>query len=118
MYAIRSYYDYAWIVFGSEGRQEQSFLTDQDNALVYADGVDGAAAYFERFAERGVESLIAVGFPPCAGGFMATHWHRPLAEWTSMFRTWIESPEPEALMKAANFFDFRAVHGGLSYNFV
>src|SRR6266545_2018517 len=28
---------WAWIVFGSEGRREQTLLTDQDNALAYAD---------------------------------------------------------------------------------
>ena len=28
---------YCWIVFGSEGRKEQTFKTDQDNAIIYAD---------------------------------------------------------------------------------
>ena len=28
---------WCWIVFGSEGRREQTFKTDQDNAIVYAD---------------------------------------------------------------------------------
>ncbi len=28
---------YCWIVFGSEGRKEQTFKTDQDNALIYED---------------------------------------------------------------------------------
>lgn len=61
--------DFAWIVFGSEGRQEQSFLTDQDNALVYADGGGEAAAdYFARLAKRAVDDLVTVGFPLCAGG--------------------------------------------------
>ena len=32
---------YAWLALGSEGRMEQTLLTDQDNALVYAD--EGAA---------------------------------------------------------------------------
>ncbi|MEM9558603.1 MAG: putative nucleotidyltransferase substrate binding domain-containing protein [Acidobacteriota bacterium] len=117
--------DHAWIVFGSEGRQEQSFLTDQDNALVYGDreadrevdaesgaGVD-PAVYFERLAQRGVESLLTVGFPPCAGDFMATHWCLPLDAWCRLFRTWIDEPEPENLMRVANFFDWRVVHGGL-----
>jgi len=104
---------FAWIVFGSEGRQEQSFLTDQDNALIYAVETPAARDYFPRLAELGVEALIKVGFPPCAGGFMATNWCRPIVEWRSMFDDWIASPEPTALMKAANFFDFRTVFGGL-----
>src|SRR4030066_2118650 len=28
---------YCWIVLGSEGRKEQTFKTDQDNAIIYAD---------------------------------------------------------------------------------
>jgi len=28
---------YCWIALGSEGRKEQTFKTDQDNALIYAD---------------------------------------------------------------------------------
>jgi len=104
---------YAWIVFGSEGRQEQSLLTDQDNALIYAEDTGEAEAYFEKFAERVVGDLIEVGFPPCEGGFMATHWRRPLARWCEQFRGYIEQPEPEALLEAANFFDLRVIYGGL-----
>lgn len=115
--------EFAWIVFGSEGRQEQSFLTDQDNALIYAggegDGGDdapGAAAterYFTALARRAVDDLVEVGFPPCAGGFMATNWCDPLPAWVDRFQRWIQRPEPKALMKAANFFDFRTVSGSL-----
>jgi len=105
--------EYAWIVFGSEGRQEQSFLTDQDNALVYAEDSDEARTWFERLAGRGVESLLEVGFPRCQGGFMATHWCLPLDEWERRFASWIEVPEPQNLMRVANFFDWRAVHGAL-----
>lgn len=105
--------DYAWIVFGSEGRQEQSFLTDQDNALVFCDDSEPALAYFEQLARRGVDSLLTVGFPECQGGFMATNWCLPLAAWKRRFSSWIEEPEPENLMSVANFFDWRAVHGTL-----
>jgi CBS domain-containing protein len=41
--------DYCWIVYGSEGRKEQTFKTDQDNAIIYEDPKDGgvdAEAYF------------------------------------------------------------------------
>lgn len=104
---------YAWIVFGSEGRMEQTLLTDQDNALVYADDVAGARAYFAELARLAVERLIQAGFPPCLGGYMATNWCYPLEKWTALFRRWIETPDPEALMEAGIFFDFRKVHGGL-----
>jgi CBS domain-containing protein len=104
---------YRWIVFGSEGRQEQALITDQDNALIYAEETPAAAAYFGRLAERVVGGLIAASVPPCAGGFMATNWHQSLPAWVAQFRHWGAEPEPEALMKAANFFDFRPIHGAL-----
>src|SRR5918996_3773038 len=37
---------FAWIVFGSEGRMEQTLLTDQDNALIYGEKSEPAHHYF------------------------------------------------------------------------
>jgi CBS domain-containing protein len=105
---------FAWIVFGSEGRLEQALLTDQDNALIYAEESEAARVYFASLAERVVNGLIQVGFPPCAGGFMATRWCKPLEQWRSLFAAWVGTPEPQALLDAAIFFDFRPVAGGLS----
>jgi CBS domain-containing protein len=106
--------DFAWIVFGSEGRFEQALLTDQDNALIYGEKSEAARVYFAALAERVVNGLIQVGFPACAGGFMATRWCKPLEEWRGLFAGWVRTPEPQALLDAAIFFDFRAVAGGLS----
>jgi CBS domain-containing protein len=106
--------DFAWIVFGSEGRLEQALLTDQDNALIYREESEAARLYLAALAERVVDGLIQVGFPPCAGGFMATRWCKPLEQWRSLFASWVRTPEPQALLDAAIFFDFRAVAGGLS----
>ncbi|MEZ4727745.1 MAG: DUF294 nucleotidyltransferase-like domain-containing protein [Caldilineaceae bacterium] len=105
---------YAWIVFGSEGRSEQLLLTDQDNALVYAEESVAAQSYFAQLAQRVIDGLLQAGFPPCPGGYMATSWCRSLAAWETIFTSWISIPEPQALMEAAIFFDFRAVHGALS----
>ncbi len=106
--------DYAWIVFGSEGRKEQALITDQDNALIFADDAgEGGERYFASLAERVVSDLEAVGFPRCAGDFMATKWRRPLSEWLRLFESWTEEPRPQALLEVANFFDFRQVWGGL-----
>jgi CBS domain-containing protein len=105
---------FAWIVFGSEGRLEQTLLTDQDNALVYAGPSDSARSYFSALAQEVVNGLIQAGFPPCAGGFMATRWCKSLASWQDLFSQWIRLPKPEALLDAAIFFDFRSVAGDLS----
>jgi CBS domain-containing protein len=106
--------DYAWIVFGSEGRMEQALLTDQDNALVYRDDVPEAAEYFAQLAESVVAGLEKLGIPRCAGGFMATRWRKPIAAWKRQFSDWIATPDSQALIDAANVFDFRPVHGELS----
>jgi CBS domain-containing protein len=53
---------YAWIAFGSEGRMEQTLLTDQDNALVHG-GVAADEPYFAALAERANTDLEAAGFP-------------------------------------------------------
>ncbi|HET8539079.1 MAG TPA: DUF294 nucleotidyltransferase-like domain-containing protein [Anaeromyxobacter sp.] len=104
---------YAWLVFGSEGRMEQMVLTDQDNALVYGDDAPGAREYFAALAERAIADLVAAGFPHCPGGYMATRWNGPLAEWEARFRAWLDKPTPQALLEASIFFDFRPVHGHL-----
>ena len=105
---------YAWIVFGSEGRSEQMLLTDQDNALIYAEDVPGAAGYFSALAAKVVDGLLHAGFPPCPGGYMATNWCMPLVDWEALFTKWIRTPEPQALMEAGIFFDFRRVYGTLA----
>ncbi|GEJ59071.1 DUF294 nucleotidyltransferase-like domain-containing protein [Anaeromyxobacter diazotrophicus] len=103
---------YAWIAFGSEGRMEQTLLTDQDNALVHG-GDASCEPYFAALAERANTDLEAAGFPRCPGGYMAREHHAPLPEWEARFRGWIDDPKPQALLQAAIFFDFRKVHGAL-----
>jgi CBS domain-containing protein len=107
---------YCWIVFGSEGRKEQTFKTDQDNAIIYEDTADrssGAAEYFAEFASRMKDALARCGFPPCSADYMASNpeWRQPLSVWKKYFSDWINIPTPEAVLRSLIFFDFRFVHG-------
>jgi len=104
---------WAWLSFGSEGRMEQTLITDQDNALVFADEGLAGRDWYRRLAERVVGDLRAAGFPECPGGYMATRWSGPLREWRERFRTWLVEPRPQALLEAAIFFDFRRAAGAL-----
>jgi CBS domain-containing protein len=45
---------------------------------------------------------------------MAINWRRPLSDWEALFRDWTQTPEPQALLEASIFFDFRAVSGSLN----
>lgn len=105
---------YAWLALGSEGRQEQVLLSDQDNALAYAEDRPEAAAYFPELARVVVDGLERAGFARCPGGYMAVTWVHPLDRWAEIVRTWIRNPEPDALVEAAVFLDFRAAHGDLA----
>ncbi len=109
---------FAWIVFGSEGRKEQTFKTDQDNALVYADPPDDMQAtaardYFRDYAAFVNDGLIRLGFPPCPAGYMARNpeWCQPLSVWKKYFIDWIATPTANALVKSLILFDFRFLHG-------
>ncbi len=104
---------WAWLALGSEGRREQTLLTDQDNALVWADGAEEDRTWFEAFADRVAADLLAAGFPECPGGYVARRWMGPLGEWTRRFASWTDAPSPEALLHAAIFFDLRRVAGAL-----
>jgi CBS domain-containing protein len=39
------------------------------------------------------------------------NWCQPLSTWKSYFRRWIHTAEPEALLQASIFFDFRSGYG-------
>jgi CBS domain-containing protein len=109
--------DWAWLAFGSEGRDEQTFSTDQDNGIIFAvpAGGDGEALRqrFLAFAREVNEGLARCGFPLCKGNIMASNpsWCLSREEWRECFSKWIRAPEPEALLNATIFFDFRSLFG-------
>ncbi len=108
---------FAFIALGSEGREEPTLATDQDNAIVYENppetGREVTEAYFRRLGERVCVDLDRVGYAFCEGGNMAQNprWNRPLLEWKDLYRGWIETPEPRDLLAFSIFFDFRLVYG-------
>jgi CBS domain-containing protein len=104
---------YAWLVMGSEGRMEQTLLTDQDNAMVFADEGEPHRAWFQALAERVNADLEAAGFPACHGGYMAKKWLGSVSDWVQRFAGWFEARKPQELLEASTFFDYRKVGGGL-----
>lgn len=76
--------EFTWFNMGSDGRREQTFFTDQDNALVYkVDGSPEIDAYFENFANEVVTALDRVGFTLCSGNIMPSNpdWRGSLGGW-------------------------------------
>jgi CBS domain-containing protein len=108
---------WCWLAFGSEGRFEQTFSSDQDNGLLFEthDGGPPAAAR-ERllpFAREVNAALDASGYPLCKGNVMASNPELCLSldEWKAKMARWIDVTLPKALLDAAICFDFRALHG-------
>jgi CBS domain-containing protein len=107
---------YALLVLGSGARRESTLRTDQDHALVVADGAPpGADGWFAALAEHLAATLEQCGLVRCPGDIMATNPARrvPLGAWQEQFIRWIEEPKEDAVLAAATYFDFRQLHGDL-----
>lgn len=106
---------YAFVVAGSMARREQTAHSDQDNCMILSDEyhAEEHGEYFLNVAKFVSDGLDACGYIYCPGDVMATSdkWRQPLAVWREYFTTWIESPQPKALMYSSIFFDLRCLHG-------
>ena len=103
-----------WLACGSQGRQEQTGISDQDNCLILDDSVtDDDMAYFHAFAKYVSTGLDAAGYFFCPGDMMATNprWCQPRRVWRRYFQGWIDTPSPEAQMLASVMFDLRPIGG-------
>ena len=111
---------YCWILMGSEGRSEQTLVTDQDNGLIFAPPAGADAAETRRqllpVAHRVNQALDRAGYKLCPGEIMAGNpsWCLSHDEWRGKFGRWIDSGSPEALLHGAIFFDLRPLHGDVS----
>ena len=109
--------EWAWLSFGSEGREEQTFCTDQDNGIIYIcpDTMDREQLQLRllEFARDVNDDLADCGFTRCKGNIMASNpeWCLTLEEWQERFFDWVRKPHPVALLNATIFFDFRPLYG-------
>lgn len=109
--------DFCWIALGSEGRYEQTLNTDQDNGIIFRAPAGSSADQVRRtllpIARRINEALDACGFPLCPGNIMASNPDLCLSldEWKEKFSGWIDHCDPQALLNATIFFDFRPLFG-------
>ncbi|GGA79538.1 cyclic nucleotide-binding protein [Neiella marina] len=103
---------YAWLCFGSQARQDMSASSDQDNGLLLAEPPSPEQqSYFQQLASRVCESLDRCGFVTCPGNIMASNadYRMSRIDWLAQFKQWLQSSDPQALLNASIFFDFRAI---------
>ena len=111
---------FAFMIMGSEGREEQTLVSDQDNGIVYEDIENDkekayAEEYFGKLAELVCSRLDAAGYKFCTGECMAKNpkWCQSLTNWKKYFHNWIYNGTPEDLLHSSIFFDFKGVWGDL-----
>ncbi|MCL3882956.1 DUF294 nucleotidyltransferase-like domain-containing protein [Marivita sp. GX14005] len=105
---------YLWLACGSQGRQEQTGISDQDNCLFIDDTMtDADAPYFAALAQFVCDGLNTCGYVYCPGDMMASNprWRQPVRVWREYFNGWIKTPNPEAQMLASVMFDLRPIGG-------
>lgn len=105
---------YLWLACGSQGRQEQSGVSDQDNCLFLDDSVtEEDMPYFTKLARMVSDGLNACGYVYCPGDMMATNprWRQPVRVWREYFHSWAVTHEPQSQMLASVMFDLRPIKG-------
>ena len=108
---------FTFITMGSEGREEQTLATDQDNAIIYEDVPSGkeeeVKKYFNRLGEIICDNLASTGYRYCKGNVMAKNnkWCQPYSTWKRYFTDWVTTSNPQDLLDIKIFFDLRYVYG-------
>lgn len=108
---------FAWMNMGSQGRKEQLLMTDQDNAIVFADvpqeQYDAVKQYFLELAEKVTKTLNKVGYIYCPAEMMASNplWCKSLTDWQNLFKGWINTPGEKGILLCTIFFDYDFVFG-------
>jgi len=113
--------EFAFLALGSEGRREQTLVTDQDNAIVFEDVPNEKLAevnrYFLYFGKKINLWLDKIGYQYCQGEIMAGNpqWCQPISRWEKYFSDWINQKSQDGVLGVAVFFDFRIVYGSEKY---
>ena len=105
---------YLWLACGSQGRQEQSGVSDQDNCIFMDDSfVEQHRPWFDALARFVCDGLDACGYVYCPGDMMATNprWCQPVRIWKRYFHDWVAKPDPMAQMLSSVMFDLRPIAG-------
>ncbi len=99
------------VVMGSEGRGEQIMKTDQDNGLIFRDGLIWPDMHetLRQFSD----TLISFGFPECPGNIMVSNpaWVKSIGDWTQQLSDWSENCDGLAQMNLAIAVDAHPVAG-------
>ena len=108
---------FAWLVYGSQAREDQTMGSDQDNGLLLAQRPNKAQAeYFAKMAEYVCNGLAKCGIKLCDGNIMASNpdLRLSLDEAIEEAKGWVKAPTKDAIMHFNIFLDVRCAAGDVS----
>lgn len=107
---------FAWLVYGSQAREDQTLGSDQDNGLLLAKSPNQTQAeYFRNMASYVCQGLAKCGIKLCNGNIMASNdaLRLPLDKAIDEAKQWIASPTKSAIMHFNIFLDVRCAAGDI-----
>ncbi|MDR6722500.1 CBS domain-containing protein [Paenibacillus amylolyticus] len=82
---------YAFIVFGSSGREESTLWSDQDNGMIISDMPhEEKESYYAELGQRITDVLEELGYAKCEGKVMCSErlWRKTLEAWKQQLSEW------------------------------
>ncbi|MEO2204254.1 DUF294 nucleotidyltransferase-like domain-containing protein [Paenibacillus pabuli] len=108
---------YAFIVFGSSGREEATLWSDQDNGMIISDTPhEGKEEYFAELGRRMADMLEELGYAKCEGKVMCSEllWRKTLESWKEQLKAWRSDLAWEPVRNLIIASDMRFVAGDKS----
>lgn len=108
---------FAWLVYGSQAREDQTMGSDQDNGLLLAErSSEAQAEYFAKMADYVCSGLAKCGIKLCDGNIMASNpkLRLSLEEAIEEAKRWVKAPTKDAIMHFNIFLDVRCAAGDIS----
>lgn len=104
---------YAFILFGSAGRREQTLYSDQDNGIIYQGEDPETEFYYKQLSAAIEDAFTQVGYPPCEGGVGAGNeqWRKSAAQWFAMLAEWFQDGSWENVRQLLVVADARIIYG-------
>lgn len=108
---------FAWLVYGSQAREDQTMGSDQDNGLLLTERPSKTQAeYFAKMADYVCNGLAKCGIKLCDGNIMASNpkLRLSLEEAIEEAKRWVKAPTKDAIMHFNIFLDVRCAAGDIS----
>ncbi|GAB2706913.1 putative nucleotidyltransferase substrate binding domain-containing protein [Aliiglaciecola aliphaticivorans] len=107
-------FDFCWLVYGSQAREDQNMGSDQDNGLLLERRPNQQEdEYFAQMSQYVCEGLGKCGIKLCDGNIMASNPELRLSVEDAINESekWVKEPTLDAILHFNIFLDVRAVAG-------